>query len=111
MGGGGAFGKKKTYSWLKTSGPKPAPTPIATTPAKINTALNETATETGGSVRPGTAGTTTTVASSGTHFGEWKEEGEKSAGIQKRDLLLVLEADGKAPRALQKAYTKPEDKD
>lgn len=110
MGSGTMFGKKKkTYSWLN-SGSKAAPTPIPT-PAKINNALNESATETSGPVRPGTAGTTTTVASSGKGFGEWKEEGEKARGIQKRDLLLALEADGKAPKALHKAYAKPEDKD
>ena len=112
MGGSMAFGgKKKTYSWLNKGKVAPAATPGPTpTPASINTTLNKSATpDSADAARPATAGTATTtprtVASHDKRFGKWKEESEKSPAIETRDVLLVLEADGRAPKALQLAYT------
>lgn len=108
MGNALAFGKKKkTYSWLNSNskaavGATPGPAP---TPSSINTTLNKITTpESTDVARPSTATTATTVASSSTEFGAWREDSEKSPAIEARDVLLVLEADGKAPRALQEAY-------
>ena len=37
-------------------------------------------------------------------FGEFREDGEGGQGIQLRDVISVLEHDGKEKRALQAAY-------
>ncbi|KAL4880898.1 hypothetical protein BJY04DRAFT_67984 [Aspergillus karnatakaensis] len=96
MMSGGMFGKKKTYSWLQR-GPaagsgfstptRPAPpTPTATT--------EKTAC-------PGEPATVPTK-----RLGSWREDKEKGAGIQVRDILFMLELDGRASRHIQKAYSK-----
>ncbi len=99
---GGGIGKKgKTYSWLTggSNTPKavssPAPTP---TKASATAAVASSSSAFDG-VRP-------SAATRGRQFGDWDEDSEP--GIQARDVLLVLETDGKAPRSLMKGYNAPE---
>ncbi|KAG8529011.1 uncharacterized protein KY384_006700 [Bacidia gigantensis] len=44
------------------------------------------------------------------NFGNFREDGEGGAGIQVRDVISVLEHDGKEKKALQRAYAKLESK-
>jgi hypothetical protein len=94
---GSLIGKKgKSYSWMTggTNTPKAVSSP-APTPARINAALGASTSSTPNGVR-------TTAASRGVQFGDWDED--KEPGIHARDVLLVLETDGKAPRSLMKGY-------
>ncbi|KAL4809335.1 hypothetical protein BDV18DRAFT_131808 [Aspergillus unguis] len=96
MMSGGMFGKKKKYSWLQRG---PAAGSGFSTPSRINpptpTATSEKAT------RPGEPATVPTK-----RLGTWREDKEKGAGIQVRDILFMLESDGRASRHIQKAYSK-----
>ncbi|KAL9129296.1 MAG: hypothetical protein Q9217_002206 [Psora testacea] len=90
LGLGGAMGKK--LSWMKKdTGP--------TNPflARPNTnAQKQTAVANGvGSSLPNNR-----------RFGEFREDGEAGLGIQLRDMISVLEYDGKEKKALQTAYGK-----
>ena len=102
--GGFHFGgtKKKTYAWMSggTNTPKPTTSP-AQTPAKINTAVN------GGVAAPNSV--RGSAVARGRQFGQWDEG--RDPGIRVRDVLLVLESDGKAPRSLLRAYNVPESRD
>jgi hypothetical protein len=101
-GGGRMFGGKKTYSWLKpggkTGGFSSPSRPTPSTP---------------------TAGPEKTIAGESTpsltqrRLGIWREDQEKGAGIQVRDILFMLEADGRATRHVQRGYLKDpkEDRD
>ena len=98
---GSLIGKKgKSYSWMTggTNTPKAVSSP-APTPSRINSALGASSSSTLNGVRPA-------AASRGVQFGDWDED--KDPGIQARDLLLVLETDGRAPRSLMKGYNGPE---
>lgn len=101
----GRFGKKQ-YSWLqsnKTHSPSP---PAATSNVNINMSLEEDA------PRPSNATTKPPTVRPARQFGEWNEEAEQqSRGIRLRDLLLVLEGDGKATKALLRAYNLPDEVD
>ena len=93
---GTRFGSKKNYSWLtkgNTSG-----SGFSTPRAGISTPSG------GGdkTAKPGDA--KTTVANK--KFGEWREDHEKGAGIQLRDILYTLEQDGRAMKHIQKAYSR-----
>lgn len=101
-------GKKKTYSWL-TGPAKSNPTGFPA-PSKINTVLGNSTPGTPGAPGAGSGGPSGMVSATGKRFGEWREDGERGAGIQKRDVLFVLEMDGKALKDIQKAYSK-EDKE
>ncbi|KAJ5642455.1 hypothetical protein N7490_006455 [Penicillium lividum] len=93
---GRMFGTKKSYSWLKPGGsssgfsspsrPNP-PTPSAT-PDKAGRAGDAPA---GQPKR---------------RIGTWREDKEKGAGIQVRDLLFMLEADGRGIKHVQRGYLK-----
>ncbi|KAL4873784.1 hypothetical protein BDV12DRAFT_159604 [Aspergillus spectabilis] len=96
MMSGGMFGKKKTYSWLQRG---PAAGSGFSTPTRINpptpSASTEKATHLG---EPAAVPTK--------RLGSWREDNEKGAGIQVRDILFMLELDGRASRHIQKAYSK-----
>jgi Transcription initiation factor TFIID component TAF4 family len=101
---GSLIGKKgKSYSWMTggTNTPKAVSSPVPT-PAKISAALAASNSSTPNGVRPATT-------PRGGQFGDWDEDKEPS--IQARDLLLVLETDGRAPRSLMKGYNVPESRD
>lgn len=96
-------GKKKTYSWLTSSAPTASRSGFST-PTRINT-------NTGGSganaAGKGGAGPGAGNKPTGRRLGDWREDDkERGAGIQIRDILLMLEVDGKAVKHLQKAYSK-----
>ena len=98
---GSLIGKKgKSYSWMTggTNTPKAVSSPVPT-PARINSAIAAASSAVSNSARPA-------PASRGGQFGDWDED--KEPGIQARDLLLVLETDGRAPRSLMKGYNVPE---
>jgi hypothetical protein len=98
---GSLIGKKgKSYSWMTggTNTPKAASSPVPT-PARINSATAASASSMPNNTRPA-------AAPRGGQFGDWDEDKESS--IQARDVLLVLETDGKAPRSLMKGYNVPE---
>jgi Transcription initiation factor TFIID component TAF4 family len=99
MGLGAATKFSKKYSWLnKGNAASPAASP-GQTPNRGNTTLNSV-TSTPGSGRTGTS------IPRGKQFGEWNEDDDR--GIQARDVLMVLETDGKAVKALSKGYNTPE---
>ena len=101
-GGRSMFGAKKSYSWLKPGGKsggfsspsRPAPSTPTAGPEKSG----------GGEFTPSQAQR---------RLGIWREDQEKGAGIQVRDLLFMLEADGRATRHVQRGYLKDprEDRD
>ncbi|KAL3480315.1 hypothetical protein BJX99DRAFT_220573 [Aspergillus californicus] len=94
MMSGNVFGKKK-YSWLQRSATGSGfSTPTRNVPS-TPTASTEKAT------RPGEPATTPSK-----QLGGWREDKEKGAGIQVRDILFMLELDGRASRHVQKAYSK-----
>jgi hypothetical protein len=105
-GGGGLFGKKKKqgYSWMTggaasgTSTPS-RPSPAGATPAAIS----------GGRFGPGTAPVQSLGRGSGMRMGEWREDGDKGAGIQIRDFLGALEEDGKGVTVLPRLLAKLKD--
>ncbi|KAJ5578766.1 uncharacterized protein N7459_007730 [Penicillium hispanicum] len=93
---GRMFGTKKSYSWLKPGGSssgfsspsRPPPTPT-TGPEKTS--------------RPGEAPATGQAKK---RLGTWREDQEKGAGIQVRDILFMLEADGRGIKHVQRGYSK-----
>jgi len=94
----GRFGSKKnkSYSWM-TGGAGTGASSPAVTPGKLPAA----------SAGPSAAGTPSSarapVVPKQKTFGDWDEE--KDSGIQARDVLLVLETDGKAPRSYVRGYS------
>jgi Transcription initiation factor TFIID component TAF4 family len=97
LGSSGKF--RKQYSWLKNgNAASPAASP-GQTPERGNAAVNS-APSTPGSGRPGIS------IPRGKQLGEWDEKEDRA--IQARDILSVLESDGKAVLALSKGYNTPE---
>lgn len=91
----------KNYSWMLSGGgsavgsPRPAGASTPGTP--------------GGGVGAGAGKADLALTQSGrSRFGFWREDRDKGKGIQLRDWIGVLEADGRDPLALQKAYTQLE---
>jgi Transcription initiation factor TFIID component TAF4 family len=99
MGLGSSNKFKKQYSWLKNGGVGSAAASPGQTPSRNNTSLNS-APSTPGSLLTGLS------AARSKQFGEWDENEDRA--IQARDVLLVLETDGKAVKALSKGYNIPE---
>lgn len=95
---GGLFGKKK-YDWMN-----PKPRSGASTPARAGTpgASGGAAGSTGGGAAAAENMPLTTE--SRTRLGNWREDREKGRGIQLRDWVAALEADGVDGAVLQKAY-------
>jgi len=89
-------GGKKTYSWLKPGGSssgfsspaRPNPSTPAATPDKAS--------------RPGDA----PAGPPKRRLGTWREDQEKGAGIQVRDILFMLEADTRSHKHLHRGYAK-----
>lgn len=96
------FGTKKSYSWLKSGGTgsgfsSPSrPTPSTPTAGPEKTIVGDTA-----------------PAQTQRRLGLWREDQQKGAGIQVRDVLFMLEADGRAAKHVQRGYLKDpkEDRD
>ena len=99
MGLGSSNKFKKQYSWLKNGhAASPGATP-GQTPNASNARLNNAA-STPGSVRTGP------LIGRAKQYGEWDENDDRA--IQGRDVLLVLETDGKAVKALSQGYNTPD---
>ncbi len=103
-------GRKKQYSWL--SGGSGASTPKRGSiggglggPAGSGSGAGSGGSG-GGSSTPGRRpGEPTMLTAEGrTKWGSWREDGIKGKDIQLRDLVVVLEADGRETVALQTAY-------
>ncbi|OAX80363.1 hypothetical protein ACJ72_05308, partial [Emergomyces africanus] len=96
-------GKKKTYSWL-TSGSPVASRSGFSTPPRSSTSTTVPVASAAKSSGSTVGGPNKSV---GKQMGDWREDDkERGAGIQIRDILFVLEVDGKASKHLQKAYSK-----
>ncbi|KAE8147475.1 hypothetical protein BDV25DRAFT_160308 [Aspergillus avenaceus] len=91
---GRMFGTKKSYSWLNRG---PAASSGFSTPSRVNTATPTASSDKGGR-EPAVVPTK--------RFGVWREDQEKGSGVQVRDVLLMLELDGRGTRHVQKAYSK-----
>ncbi|PYH94839.1 hypothetical protein BO71DRAFT_324520 [Aspergillus ellipticus CBS 707.79] len=93
---GRMFGTKKSYSWLNRGS---AGGSGFSTPSRVNTATpTATPDKAGRSGEP--------AAAPIKRLGTWREDKEKGSGIQVRDVLFMLELDGRGPRHVQKAYSK-----
>ncbi|KAK2783427.1 hypothetical protein FQN53_009190 [Emmonsiellopsis sp. PD_33] len=97
-------GKKKTYSWL-TSGSPAASRSGFSTPSRTSTAAAATP---GAAAAKPSGGTPAGAAKPiGKQIGDWREDDkDRGTGIQIRDILFMLEVDGKGLKHLQKAYAK-----
>ncbi|PGH21456.1 hypothetical protein AJ80_03247 [Polytolypa hystricis UAMH7299] len=98
-------GKKKTYSWLKSSTPT-APRSGLSTPLKASAAAPGSGTPGKGTGLPGAPTKPATKKP-----GEWREDDKLGAGIQIRDIVFMLEVDGRGLKHLQKAYSKESKED
>ena len=92
LGLSGAMGKK--LAWMKGGGDAGPSNPYQKQNIKPETSKGAT------SVTNGISGN----LPKGRVFGDFREDKESGAGIQLRDMVSVLESDGKAKRALQRAY-------
>ncbi|CAG7920315.1 unnamed protein product [Penicillium olsonii] len=96
------FGTKKSYSWLKSGGSANGfssptrPTPSTPTAGPEKSSVGEP-----------------TQPQTQRRLGLWREDQERGAGIQVRDILFMLEGDGRATRHVQRGYLKDpkEDRD
>lgn len=93
---GRMFGTKKSYSWLNRGSSGSG----FSTPSRLNPAASSSA----GTDKPGRPGEK--AAAPPKRLGDWREDKEKGSGIQVRDILFMLELDGRGPRHVQKAYSK-----
>lgn len=93
---GRMFGTKKSYSWLKPGGASSG----FSSPSRPNPP-----TPTAGPDKGSRSGETPANQSK-RQFGTWREDQEKGAGIQVRDVLFMLEADGRGIKHVQKGYLK-----
>lgn len=101
---GRMFGAKKSYSWLKPGGSSSG----FSSPSRPNPPSTPTA----GPERSSRSGEQP-PANQAKRLGTWREDQEKGAGIQVRDILFMLEADGRGTKHIQKGYMKDpkEDRD
>jgi hypothetical protein len=86
-----ALGKKKKYSWMSGGGPSGASTPVRQAPVVGS-----------GTATPAAAPTTTELGlrARKRNYGESLEKGDAGAHIQVRDLVHVLENDGREKKTL-----------
>ncbi|KAH8699170.1 hypothetical protein BGW36DRAFT_396734 [Talaromyces proteolyticus] len=87
--------KKRQYSWLN----KGSAASAASSPRPHSPAIGPA-----GSDRNEKTRNDSVAAPISTQLGSWRED--KAAGIQVRDILFVLEQDGRGARHVQKAYSK-----
>lgn len=100
---GGRFGKKKkTYSWMTGGGIPAVSTPIGGRPSLPGTPGPDA----GGPMEGVTPTGQGPLNAWGKRWGEWKEDGEKGQGLQLRDWIGALEADGRETKAVARAYFK-----
>lgn len=94
---GKMFGSKKTYSWLNRgkSAVSSFSSPRVHSPAPG-----------GGVERNGKLHDANSAGTATRRLGDWREDNDPGAGIQVRDLLFMLEQDGRGSRHAQKAYSK-----
>ncbi|KAE8355959.1 hypothetical protein BDV28DRAFT_11553 [Aspergillus coremiiformis] len=93
---GRMFGAKKSYSWLNRG-------PVATSSGFSTPSRVSTATPSGtSSDKPGREPAVVPVK----RLGAWREDKGKGSGVQVRDILFMLELDGRGSRHVQKAYSK-----
>lgn len=93
---GRMFGTKKSYSWLKpgpsasgfSSPARPAPSTPTATPDKPSRA---------GETAPGPTKR---------RLGTWREDSDQGAGIQVRDILFMLDVDGRGIKHVQRGCLK-----
>lgn len=95
----GAANLSKKYSWLNKVSAASHAASLGQTSTKSNATLNSVG-STPGSNRTGPP------ISRLKRFGDWDEN--EDFAIQARDILSVLESDGKAARALSRGYNTPE---
>ena len=102
MGLGASSKFKKKYSWLNSGGATAASpsSSVGGTPLRSSSTAPASGPSTAGGLAPRAS------LPSGPRLGDWKESDD--VGIQARDVLMVLETDGKAVKALFKAYNTPE---
>ncbi|EGC44069.1 conserved hypothetical protein [Histoplasma capsulatum var. duboisii H88] len=101
-------GKKKTYSWLTTGSTTTSRSGFST-PPRASSAATVPGTSAAKPSAGGVGGTSKPVSKK---MGDWREDDkERGAGIQIRDILFVLEIDGKGSKHLQKAYSKESKED
>lgn len=93
---GRVFGTKKSYSWLNRGASAGSG---FSTPSRLNTASPST-----GGDKSGRNGEPAVIPPK--RLGTWREDEEKGAGIQLRDILFMLELDGRGAKHVQKAYSK-----
>lgn len=90
--------KKRTYSWLN----KGSSVNSASSPRPLSPALGASV---GNAANVSEKKRTDSFATAEiSRLGDWRED--KSGGIQVRDILFVLEQDGRGSRHVQKAYCK-----
>ena len=94
------FGKKKP-SWM-TSGRDTASSSGFPVPSRVNTNLGAQNRTASGAVANGAG----IQAQKKTQFGDFRDDKETGAGIQMRDVVLVLEPESKEKKSLAKAFTK-----
>lgn len=92
---GRVFGTKKSYSWLNQGQSTPSG---FSTPSRVNTGTPS------GADQGGWPGEPAVLPSK--RLGDWREDEEKGQGIQVRDVLFMLEMDGRGRRHVQKGYAK-----
>lgn len=93
---GRVFGTKKSYSWLNRGGTNASG---FSTPSRLNAASPST-----GGEKTGRNGEPAVIPPK--QLGTWREDQERGAGIQLRDVLFMLELDGRGAKHVQKAYSK-----
>src|SRR5690606_28583817 len=95
--------KKKTYSWMTGGGSPAMNTPVGGRPPGGGGGPGEES----GSPMEGVQATGGSVFNAwGKRWGEWKEDGDKGAGVQLRDWIAALEADGRESKAVVRGYLK-----
>lgn len=101
FGGGSLFGGKK-ISWLAGKGDQSGSNGFPV-PPRVNTSNKG---DSRSSALASSSGTGGQLPSGRRKFGDFREDKETGAGIQLRDLVSVLETDGKAKKGLARAYSK-----
>ena len=96
MMSGRMFGSNKTYSWLNRGTPGAS----SFSSPRVNTSALS-----GGTDKSGRSADTGMVTSS-KRLGDWREDKEKGSRIQIRDILFMLEQDGRGLKHVQKAYVR-----
>ncbi|MCJ1475485.1 hypothetical protein MMC13_004148 [Lambiella insularis] len=94
LGGGG----KKKPSWMTSAKATPIPTGFPV-PSRLNTIAQAQAKAANGGGAGG-------LPQSGRQFGDFREDKENGAGIQMRDVVMVLEPESKEKKTLAKATAK-----